>query len=35
VAHTAQKVAELWGCSAEAVAEITGENARRLFRLPG
>jgi TatD DNase family protein len=34
VAHTAARVAEIWGTSAEVVAEITGENARRLFRLP-
>ncbi len=33
VARTAEKVAELWGASLEAVGEITTENARRLFRL--
>jgi len=34
VAHTAAKVAEIWGTSPEVVGEITTENARRLFRLP-
>ncbi len=33
VVETARKVAELWGSSAEEVARVTGENARRLFRL--
>jgi TatD DNase family protein len=33
VVETARKVAELWGTSLEEVAEVTGENARRLFRL--
>ncbi|MBI5070258.1 MAG: TatD family hydrolase [Deltaproteobacteria bacterium] len=33
VARTAEKVAELWGESPEAVGEQTTENARRLFRL--
>jgi len=33
VARTAEKVAELWGVSAEEVGEITTANARRLFRL--
>jgi TatD DNase family protein len=33
VAHTAEKVAELWGTSVEEVGEITTENARRFFRL--
>jgi len=33
VVRTAEKVAELWGASVEAVGEITTANARRLFRL--
>jgi TatD DNase family protein len=33
VAHTAAKVAELWGAPAEEVGAITSENARRLFSL--
>lgn len=33
VVETAKKVAELWGATAEEVARVTGENARRLFRL--
>jgi TatD DNase family protein len=33
VAHTAAKVAELWGTSVDEVGEVTSENARRLFRL--
>jgi TatD DNase family protein len=31
VVETARKVAELWGCSLDEVAEATGENVRRLF----
>jgi TatD DNase family protein len=34
VIHTAAKVAELWGAPPEEVARVTGENARRFFRLP-
>lgn len=34
VLHTAAKVAELWGTTAEEVGAVTAENARRLFRLP-
>ncbi len=34
VVETARKVAELWGATTEEVARVTGENARRLFRLP-
>jgi len=33
VAHTAAKVAELWGISPAEVAELTTANTRRLFRL--
>ncbi|HEX9289325.1 MAG TPA: TatD family hydrolase [Anaeromyxobacteraceae bacterium] len=33
VARTAEKVAELWGMSADEVGEITSANAERLFRL--
>ncbi len=33
VIETARKVAELWGATLDEVAEVTGENARRLFRL--
>lgn len=33
VAHTAAKVAELWGASVDEVGEVTSANARRLFRL--
>src|SRR6266540_5795965 len=33
VARTAEKVAELWGVSADEVGEITSANAQRLFRL--
>ncbi len=33
VAHTAAKVAELWGAPLEEVAEVTTANARQLFRL--
>lgn len=33
VAHTAARVAELWGVSPAEVAELTTANARRLFRL--
>ena len=33
VVETAKKVAELWGATAEEVARVTRENARRLFRL--
>ncbi len=34
VVETARRVAELWGATPEEVARVTGENARRLFRLP-
>jgi TatD DNase family protein len=34
VVETARKVAELWGATLDEVAEVTGENARRLFRIP-
>jgi TatD DNase family protein len=34
VVRTAEKVAELWGASLDAVGEATSQNARRLFRLP-
>jgi TatD DNase family protein len=34
VVRTAEKVAELWAVSADEVARVTAENARRLFRLP-
>jgi TatD DNase family protein len=34
VARVAEKVAELWGVAPEEAARITGENAKRLFRLP-
>lgn len=34
VLRTAAQVAELWGESADEVARVTAENARRLFRLP-
>ena len=30
--ETARKVAEIWGATLDEVAEVTGENARRLFR---
>ncbi len=33
VAHTAEKVAELWGVGVEEAAELTADNARRFFRL--
>jgi len=33
VAHTAAKVAEIWGTSAEEAARVTGDNARRFFGL--
>lgn len=33
VAHTAAKVAELWGTTPEDVARVTGENAKRFFGL--
>ncbi len=33
VVETARTVAELWGCTLEEVGRITGENARRLFRI--
>jgi TatD DNase family protein len=33
VVETARKVAELWGTTLDEVARLTGENARRLFRL--
>jgi len=33
VAHTAAKVAEVWGTSAEEVAKVTGENAKTFFGL--
>jgi TatD DNase family protein len=33
VARTAEKVAEVWGASAEEVGQVTTENARRFFRL--
>lgn len=33
VAHTAAKVAELWGTTAEEVGRVTSENAKRFFRL--
>ena len=32
VVETARKVAEIWGATLDEVAEVTGENARRLFR---
>jgi len=34
VAHVARKIAELWGAAPEEVARVTGENVRRLFRIP-
>lgn len=34
VARVAEQVAEVWGTTAEEVARVTTENARRLFRLP-
>ncbi len=33
VAKVAEKVAEIWGASADEVARVTTENARRLFRI--
>jgi TatD DNase family protein len=33
VVYVAQKIAELWGTTVEEVAQVTGENVRRLFRL--
>ncbi len=35
VAEVARAVAALWGVAPEEAARLTGENARRLFRLPG
>ncbi len=35
VASVADKVAELWGVAPEEAARVTGENARKLFRIPG
>ena len=35
VAEVARAVAALWGVDPEEAARVTGENARRLFRLPG
>jgi TatD DNase family protein len=34
VVETARKVAEIWGAPLDEVGRVTGENARRLFRLP-
>lgn len=33
VAHVAEKVAEIWGDDVENVKRVTGENARRVFRI--
>lgn len=33
VAHVAARIAELWGTSPDEVARVTGDNARRLFRM--
>ncbi len=35
VARVAEQVAGLWGVTCDEAARVTGENARRLFRLPG
>ncbi len=35
VTHTADALAQLWGAPPDTVRRLTGENAQRLFRLPG